>query len=166
MFGEYCYTTLCAVFKDDFIFVWDMKHSLSWFLEQCFQLSLSYEIGCIFFDIDDILIIPKCMYFFSISLICRELEKMPIYRQSIIFSIISPTPNHKCSSSRQNGFDPSIPPFPITPFLFDRAVLPSSPMRLFNIDFVLSLISMSGKSQSEVLLCYLFIFLYLFHLMI
>ena len=77
---------------------------------------------------------------------------MPIYRQSIIFSIISPTPNHKCSSSRQNGFDPSIPPFPITPFLFDRAVLPSSPMRLFNIDFVLSLISMSGKSQSEVLL--------------
>ena len=34
-------------------------------------------------------------------------------------------------------------------------MLPSSPMRLFNIDFVLSLISMSGKSQSEVLLYYL-----------
>ena len=80
---------------------------------------------------------------------------MPTHRLTVIFSIISPTPNHKCSSSSQNRFDPSIPPFPITPFLFDRAVLPSSPMRLFNIDFVLSLISMSGKSQSEVLLYYL-----------
>ena len=53
MFGEYCCATLCTAFKEDFIFVWDMKHSLS------FQLSVSDEIGFIFFDTDN----PQ-MYFF------------------------------------------------------------------------------------------------------
>ena len=32
------------------------------FLEQCFHLSLSDEIGCTFFDVDNFLIIPKCIF--------------------------------------------------------------------------------------------------------
>ena len=57
MFGEYCRATLCTVFKDNFIFVSFL------FLEQCFQLSLSDEIGGTFFDIDNFLIIPKYIFF-------------------------------------------------------------------------------------------------------
>ena len=37
MFGEYCHATLCTVFKDNFIFVWDMKHSLSCFWNSAFN---------------------------------------------------------------------------------------------------------------------------------
>ena len=45
MFGEYCRSTLCTVFKDKFIFILDMIHSLLLlFLEQC----LSDKIGCTF----------------------------------------------------------------------------------------------------------------------
>ena len=28
---KYCRSTLCTVFRDDFIFIWDMKYSLSCF---------------------------------------------------------------------------------------------------------------------------------------
>ena len=42
------------------------------FLEQCFQLSLLGEFGYTFFDIDNVLIIPKCIFLISIT--CRQLE--------------------------------------------------------------------------------------------
>ena len=51
MFGKHCCETLCTVFKDDFIFVYQTLSFL--LLEQCNQLSLSDEIGCTFFNIDD-----------------------------------------------------------------------------------------------------------------
>ena len=66
------------------------------FLEQCFQLSLSDEIGGTFFDIDNFSIIPKYIFFDIDNL--PIIWKMPIYRLSIIFSIISPTPT--CSPSK------------------------------------------------------------------
>ena len=52
------------------------------FLEQCFQLSLSDEIGGTFFDIDNFLIIPKYIFFDIDNL--PIIWKMPIYRLSII----------------------------------------------------------------------------------
>ena len=63
------------------------------FLEQCFQLSLSDEIGGTFFDIDNFSIIPKYIFFDIDNL--PIIWKMPIYRLSIIFSIISPTPKYE-----------------------------------------------------------------------
>ena len=60
MFGKYCCATLCTVFKDDFIFVCDTFPFLS--LGQCFQLSSSNESGCTFFDIDNFLIVPQCIF--------------------------------------------------------------------------------------------------------
>ena len=59
------------------------------FLEQCFQLSLSDEIGYTF--VDDFLTIPK--YFFDIDNLPIT-WKMPMYWLSIIFSIISTTYTH------------------------------------------------------------------------
>ena len=53
------------------------------FLEQCFQLSLSDEIGGTFFDIDNFSIIPKYIFFDIDNL--PIIWKMPIYRLSIIF---------------------------------------------------------------------------------
>ena len=53
------------------------------FLEQCFQLSLSDEIGGTFFDIDNFSIIPKYIFFDINNL--PIIWKMPIYRLSIIF---------------------------------------------------------------------------------
>ena len=53
------------------------------FLEQCFQLSLSDEIGGTFFDINNFLIIPKYIFFDIDNL--PIIWKMPIYRLSIIF---------------------------------------------------------------------------------
>ena len=44
MFGKHCCETLCTVFKDDFIFVYQTLSFL--LLEQCNQLSLADEIGC------------------------------------------------------------------------------------------------------------------------
>ena len=65
------------------------------FLEQCFRLSLSDEIGCTFFDIDNFSIIPKYLFFDIDN--WPIIWEMPIYRLSIIFSsIIVPTPTDMC----------------------------------------------------------------------
>ena len=37
MFSAYCCATLCTVFIEDFIFVWDMNHSLSCFWNSVFN---------------------------------------------------------------------------------------------------------------------------------
>ena len=52
------------------------------FLEQCSQLSLSDEIGCTFFDIDNFSIIPKYLLFDINNL--SIILKAPTYRLSII----------------------------------------------------------------------------------
>ena len=81
MFGEYCGTTLRQFSKT--ISYW--RNTLFLFLDQFFQLSLLYEVGCIFFDIDNFLIIPKCI--FPKSIIWKNADISAIDN----FSIISPT---------------------------------------------------------------------------
>ena len=55
------------------------------FLEQCFHLSLSDEIGCTYFDSD--------IFFDNSQQKILDMDNLPIYRQSITFLIISPTPS-------------------------------------------------------------------------
>ena len=81
MFGEYCGTTLRQFSKT--ISYW--RNTLFLFLDQFFQLSLLYEVGCIFFDIDNFLIISKCI--FPKSIIWKNADISAIDN----FSIISPT---------------------------------------------------------------------------
>ena len=60
MFGEYCRSTLCTVFKDKFIFVQDMKHSLT----LVFGTALIGWNQLHIFDNDNFLINSQ-IYFFS-----------------------------------------------------------------------------------------------------
>ena len=59
MFGEYFPSTLCTVFKDKFIFVWDMKHYLNLVFVTVFIGWNQRQI----FDHDNFLIIPKSIFF-------------------------------------------------------------------------------------------------------
>ena len=70
------------------------------FLEQCFQSSLSNEIWCPFFDINNFSIIPKCISFDNDNL---PITWMPIYRRSIIFLIILPIPRGGPSQPEKEG---------------------------------------------------------------
>ena len=76
--GQYCHISLCTFSKT--IHICLGYETLTFlFLEHCFQLSLSDEIGYTFFDI------VNFSRIFLISVIWWELEKMLIYLQSIIF---------------------------------------------------------------------------------
>ena len=86
IFGEYCPSNLCTVFKDKFIFVHDMKHSLT----LVFGTVLIGWNQMHIFDNDNFSIIPKSIFFDNDNL--QVSCKNAIYRLSIIISIISPTP--------------------------------------------------------------------------
>ena len=79
IFGEYCPSNLRTVFKDKFIFVRDMKHSLT----IVFGTVLIGWNQMHTFDNDNFSIIPKSIFFDNDNLSISF--KLPIYRLSIIF---------------------------------------------------------------------------------
>ena len=86
MFGEYCHWTFCTVFKDKLIFFRYMEQSLPLVFGTVFMGWNQLQI----FDNDNFSIIPKSIFSDNDNLPISW--KMLIYRLSIIFSILSPTP--------------------------------------------------------------------------
>ena len=78
---------LCTVFKDKFIFVWDMKHSLTFVFGTVFIGWNQMQI----FDNDNFSIMPKYIFFDNDNLPI-SFKNADISGLSIIFLIISPTP--------------------------------------------------------------------------
>ena len=89
MFGEYCCSTFCTVYKEKFIFVQDMKHSLTLVFGTVLIGSNQMHI----FDNKNFSIIPKSIFF--------DNDNLPIsFKNADIsaidnFPLISPTPTQQ-----------------------------------------------------------------------
>ena len=84
MYGGYCRAVLC---KDNFIFVWDMKHSLSCFWNRAFNWVYRMKSDAL---IDNFSIIPKYVFYIDdLPMIWKNDDILAI---DSFFLAISPTP--------------------------------------------------------------------------